>query len=406
LICDFHGFNSDAIDIGERAKNIEIKNMVVYNITDKGVSVGQQSSANISNSIFVNCNLGAGLKDSSRVTIDHCTYYGNGTSVSTYEKNAGDAGGNVVVTNSILSNTYDASFSADAMSTLKVSYSASDNDILPSGNNNIFVNPEFVNPNLFDFNLAASSACLGAAINGNMGANLNSAQKFSQLFISSIAYKSDLISDVNEFVEITNSGNSELNISGFEFTKGVTFRFPEGSKIGAGEKVYVVFNSNSDFWLNSRLSVYQWESGRLADEGEAIQLQTPQGIIVDKVHYNQNDTWPAVKIGEGISLVADNLDNHFGENWKQTKLETIVNVRDEITAKSDLRFYPNPTTGIVNISGLTLEETTFDIYNLSGILVNSVTVNSNHSIINLESLNQGVYLLRSGNLVHRVVLLK
>lgn len=62
VIHDLHGSNSDAIDIGEKAKNISIQNMVVYNITDKGVSVGQQSSVNISNSIFVNCNLGAGLK--------------------------------------------------------------------------------------------------------------------------------------------------------------------------------------------------------------------------------------------------------------------------------------------------------------------------------------------------------
>src|SRR5690606_5902986 len=115
LIRDFHGFNSDAIDIGEKAKNISIQNIVVYNITDKGVSVGQQSSVNISNSIFVNCNLGAGLKDSSLVTINHCTFYGNGTSVAAFEKNAGDAGGNGVITNSILSNTYDVSFSADSM---------------------------------------------------------------------------------------------------------------------------------------------------------------------------------------------------------------------------------------------------------------------------------------------------
>lgn len=55
VIRDLHGFNSDAIDIGEQAQNISIENMFVYNITDKGVSVGQQSSVNISNSIFVNC---------------------------------------------------------------------------------------------------------------------------------------------------------------------------------------------------------------------------------------------------------------------------------------------------------------------------------------------------------------
>jgi hypothetical protein len=292
------------------------------------------------------------------------------------------------------------------MSSLKISYSVSDNDSLPAGKNNLFVNPQFKNPNLFDFSLMANSPCLGAAAVGNMGANSFPAIKFNQLFISAIAYKSDLISEVNEFVEITNSGNSELDISGFEFTKGITFIFPEGSKIEAGEKIYLVFKANSDFWLNSGLTVFQWESGRLADEGEAIQLQTPQGIIVDKVHYMQNETWPKAGDGEGISLKSNDLDNHFGENWKQVNLKTIVNLKDEIAGDSEIRFYPNPTTGIVNISGLKMEATKLDIYNINGILVKSAVVNSSNSFINLESLNQGIYLVRSVNFVQRIVLLK
>jgi hypothetical protein len=406
VIRDFHGFNSDAIDIGEKAKNISIQNIVVYNITDKGVSVGQQSSANISNSIFVNCNLGAGLKDSSRVTIDHCTFYGNGTSVAAFEKNAGDAGGNGVITNSILSNTYETSFSVDGMSSLKISYSASDNDSLPTGKNNLLVNPQFKNPNLFDFSLMANSACLGAATDGNMGASLIPAEKYNQLFISSIAYKSDLNSDINEFVEISNAGNSELNISGFEFTKGITFRFPENTVIKAGEKIYVDFNSSSDFWLNSEQRVFQWESGRLADEGEAIQLQTPQGIIVDKVHYNLDKTWPKTGNGVGISIKAENLDNHFGENWKPVNLKTIVHTKDEVASDSEIRLFPNPTSGIVYISGLKMADTKLYIYNLNGVLVKSAVVNSNYTVINLESLTQGIYVVRCGNFVQRLVLLK
>ena len=405
-IRDLHGFNSDAIDIGEKAENISIENMVVYNITDKGVSVGQQSSVNISNSIFVNCNLGAGLKDSSRVTIDHCTYYGNGTSVAVYEKNVGDAGANVIVTNSILSNTSDASFSADAKSKLEISYSSSDNDVLPAGKNNLFVNPQFNNPNQFDFSLVATSSCLGSAINGNMGANLVPAIKFNQLFISSIAYKSDLISDVNEFVEITNSGNTDVDISGFEFTKGITFVFTEGSSIKAGDKVYVVSNASSDFWSNVGHTVFQWETGRLADEGEAIQIQTPQGIVVDKVHYNSDSTWPEVIMGEGISLNAENLDNHFGENWKTSKLNIIVKVSEPVDDYSDLRFYPNPTSGIINISGLKMEDTVLNIYNLSGVLVKSGLVNPSLSQINLSSLEQGIYIIRCGNSSHRLILMK
>jgi hypothetical protein len=289
---------------------------------------------------------------------------------------------------------------------IEISYSVSDNDILPSGKNNLFVNPQFRNPNLFDFRLAASSACLGAATDGNMGANLVSEKKFNQLFISSIAFKSNLISDVNEFIELTNSGNSNIAISGFEFTKGITFRFPENSKISAGEKVYIAYNSESDFWLNSGLAVYQWETGRLADEGEAIRFQNPQGIVVDQVFFNHDVTWPDVSPSEGISLIADNLDNHFGENWKAAKLNAIVNVTEELASDSDLKFYPNPTNGILNISGLKMEETLLNIYNLSGVLVKSGVINSNHSQINLNSLEQGIYIIRCSNSAHRVILLK
>jgi hypothetical protein len=406
VIHDFLGFNSDAVDIGEKAKNIFIENLLVYNVVDKGVSVGQQSSVKISNSVFVNCNMGAGLKDSSRVFINHCTFYGNGTSIACYEKNEGDAGGNGVVTNSILSNTYETSFSADAMSKLKFSNSLSDNDFLSDGKNNLFVNPQFQNPNVFDFRLAINSPCILSGSDGNMGANLIINETINQLYISAIAYKSDLISEVVEFIELSNSGNAGIDLSGYEFTKGITFKFPEGSAIKAGEKVYVTYNSASDFWINKKQVVYQWESGRLADEGETIQLTTPQGVIADQVFYNFDQSWPAVSNGEAITLKSEKLDNHFSENWKVSNMNTIVHAENRVTNFSNLRFFPNPTSGILNISGLEMEEELLNIYNLTGVLVKSQVVNSSHSQINIENLNPGIYIVRCGNVSQRVVLMK
>ena len=406
VIHDFLGFNSDAVDIGEKAKNISIENLLVYNVVDKGVSVGQQSSAAISNSVFVNCNMGTGLKDSSRVSIDHCTFYGNGTAVASYEKNAGDAGGNGVVTNSILSNSYESSFLTDAMSTLNFTYSVTDNDVLPVGKNNLFANPRFVNPNTFDFRLAAESPCILAGTNGNIGASLKINEKPNQLYISAIAYKSDLNSEINEFVELSNAGNTVIDLSGMEFTKGITFSFPEGSKIEPGQKVYIANTNNSDFWIKKGQTVYQWESSRLADEGEAIQLNTPEGIVVDQVFYNHDNSWPHVSDGEAISLKAGNLDNHFGENWQVADLNILVNNKNEVGGKPELSFYPNPTTGIVNISGLENEEIQLNVYNITGVLIKSQVINSNHSQINLSDCKQGIYLLRYGNSTERIAVVK
>lgn len=404
-IRDFQGLNSDAIDIGEQAQNISIENIVVYNITDKGVSVGQQSSGAIKNSIFVNCNLGVALKDSSYVTIDRCTFYGNGTSVACFEKNAGDAGGNAVVTNTIFSNAYDASYSCDNKSTFKISYSASDNDVLPDRNNNLFTNPRFINPNLFDFELAVSSPCISTGTNGNMGATPLAESGENNIFISGIAYKTDVNPEVNEFVELSNSGNTDIDISGFEFTKGITFQFPEGTKIKAGGKVYVAYDSGLNYWLHRGQLVFSWESGRLADEGEIVRITTPQGIVIDQVQYNIDTTWPEISDGEGLTLKSDNLDNHFGENWEKADLSYLVRI-DEITDKSDLRIYPNPTNGIIYFTGLQMEEMKVDIFNLTGVKVLSQYVSSNRSTINLSDLKQGIYIVRSSTFSQRLILLK
>jgi hypothetical protein len=153
--------------------------------------------------------------------------------------------------------------------------------------------------------------------------------------------------------------------------------------------------------------VYQWESGRLADEGEKIQLVNKYGKVIDQVIYNNKAPWPVPQNAQqGITLTSFDVDNHFGENWKASTLNMIVNIKDALAGYTDLRIYPNPTSGIVNISGLEMKETLLNVYNLTGILVKSEMVNSTHSQINLESLNQGIYIVRCGNVSQQLVLLK
>ena len=62
--------------------------------------------------------------------------------------------------------------------------------------------------------------------------------------------------------------------------------------------------------------------------------------------------------------------------------------------------------GIINISGLATEESVLYIYNLTGVMVKSQTVNSNHSQVNIASLEQGIYVVRFGKTSERIVLIK
>ena len=128
---DFLGFNSDGIDIGEGCKHIEIDSVIIYNIADKGISVGQKSSVNIKNALIFNTGIGVAVKDSSWAVITNSTFYNNRKGVASYEKNPGIGGGNIVVNYCIISNAVNTSFFVDKFSNFDISNSISDTNLMP-----------------------------------------------------------------------------------------------------------------------------------------------------------------------------------------------------------------------------------------------------------------------------------
>ncbi|MFA9389687.1 MAG: lamin tail domain-containing protein [Prolixibacteraceae bacterium] len=407
IIRDFFGINNDAIDLGEKASNIVLEGLFVHDITDKGVSVGQWSSATIRNSLFTNCNMGVGVKDSSNVKIDHCTFYGVGLPIHTYEKIAGRAGGNVVVTNSILSNSYEASYLCDEFSSIDISFSASDNDRLPDNRKNIFVNPLFTNPTYFDFSLQANSPCINAGSIGNIGSGLSDTGIEPEILISDIAYFTEAGAEDLEFVGLYNPGNSSVDVSRYVFQSGINFTFPDGANIRSKEKIYVTSNSASSFWDNKGAKVYQWESGRLDDKGEDIQLTNEVLTMIDEVDYNNKAPWPLpAHAFQAISLSQFDVDNHFGENWVLKTYDDIVSIEDLSLETEQFEMYPNPATGIVFIQGNDIEGKMLTIYNLSGVTVQSQMLNASQSNFSITNLTPGMYLVRCGQITQRLMVLK
>jgi hypothetical protein len=394
---DMEGYNSDAVDLGDHAKNVIIDSILVYNFQDKGVSIGQQSSTKITNSVFINCGMGAGMKDSSSVKIDHCTYFGNFYALANYQKHPGDAGSNLVVTNTILSNSYELGYFNDEYSAIHISNSLDDTEKLPSGNNNIHKNPLFTNPTVYDFSLLSGSPILNAGTDGTtIGANLTLPKLPVSVMIADIAYYTESGSDNPEFIGLYNPGDSRINLDSCSFTQGFTFMFPTGASIGPKEKIYIASNSASSFWQGRGAIVYQWESGHLADEGESIRLVNKEGKVIDQVIYNNKAPWPLPNnSSEGISLIGYNVDNHFGENWQLQSIGIIVGNPELVTERS-FSVYPNPSSGIITISGIEESDSAIDIYNMQGNKVRKVNLTQGKNTINLSGLSNGVYLLRSG----------
>ena len=86
-IYNFYGVNSDAIDLGEGSHDILIENNTIYNICDKGVSIGNGSTAIIKRNLIANCGQGIGIKDfGSYGYIEHNTFYANQYGIAMFRK--------------------------------------------------------------------------------------------------------------------------------------------------------------------------------------------------------------------------------------------------------------------------------------------------------------------------------
>lgn len=369
VIHDFRGDNCDGLDIGEECHNLLIEHNFIYHCFDKGISVGQQSSATIRNNTIAYTYYGIALKDRSPATVDHCTFFGTQKGVAAYEKNAGYLGGNGIISNCIASNILTASYTADGYSSLQLSNCFSDPDTV-AGTNNLVGDPIFKNPTLYDFNLQTGSPCIDAGANGtNLGPDvLPHYSGQPRLMLSEILYFDTLVT-TGEFLEILNPGTEAVNLEGYTLSEAVTYTFPAGAVIAPGERIVVAKDASA--FNGSSFQVFEWTDGKLKDEGETILLFDASGILSDFVRYDNHAPWPerADLNGKSLELVSESLDNHFASSWKPSSAiggtpgGAPISVGTHTPVElMQMTVFPNPAVDRIGIAMKGVQETGMQVW--------------------------------------------
>jgi hypothetical protein len=321
-IYNFYGFNSDAIDLGENSQDILIENNIIYNINDKGISIGNGSTGILKRNVIVNCGQGVGIKDfDSHGYVEHCTFYGNKYGIACFVKNIGEGGGNADVVNSILASSSICVYLVDTQSSLNISYSMSDRFELP-GLYNSTADPGFIN-NLL---LSADSYAINK---GNptfppdpdgslpdLGAYPFDPLNPYNLVINEIHYN-PVEGESFEFVEILNAGSSTIHLNNYKLTGSIQFTFPDES-IESNEIIVI---AKTEFeYLFADIREFQWDTGTLPDgEGELI-LLNDKGDTLDFVNYNSRYFWPREPDGMGPSLELHHpsMENMASNSWRSS----------------------------------------------------------------------------------------
>ena len=386
-IHSFYGLNSDGIDLGEESNDVLIEGCLIHHCTDKGISIGQSSTATIQDNIISQCALGVAIKDLGVADLDHMTFYGNQIAVSAYEKNPGLGGGTALVSRSLLSNSSGSPVFSDSLSVIQVEDSYYDTDTL-TGANVSWANAHFSSPTAFDFTLLEASPAIAASADGSdWGSESHLFSGPRDLMISEIGYAG--LEDSNkEWLRLLNAGNESIDLSGYSVSDGIYITIPEGSILEAGASLLLV--SDLTFFDNTTDQLLQWESGQLSNEGERIILMNASGVVIDHVRYKTSAPWPVPVLGlESLQLVSVDLDNHFGSSWVLNELQ--IGIEESLSSHS-IRLYPNPSNSVLTIeSDLGIEM--LQAFNSMGQKIGTWSSLSKRMVLDVSSWSDGSYII-------------
>jgi hypothetical protein len=225
------------------------------------------------------------------------------------------------------------------------------------------------------------------------------------LVISKINYNplvdDDQDSSDFEFIEITNNGSSEIDLTGIYFGGlGITYQFPQDVTVSSNGKIYLSNNNDS---FNSRYGFDSFDefSRSLSNDGEDITLLDAYGNIIDTVTYNDVLPWPEEADGEGsfLSLIGLDLDNSLASSWVAVSDNSQALSINYLNNLSHISLYPNPVENLLIIQSNTGSINKIEIFNIEGQRILEYSSDRQRVEIDLMKIPSGLYFAKisSGN---------
>ena len=166
------------------------------------------------------------------------------------------------------------------------------------------------------------------------------AQNSQLIVITEIMYNPAGTGREGEYIEIHNASPAPVDLSGWYFSRGIQFQFPDGFFMEDGD--YVVVCADQEL-IRARYNIENtlgdWGTGNcddnpgdlddgsgcaLANGGEAVELSEQNGVVHCRVRYDDRGKWPVSGDGLGHSI---GLDDPYDEpddpdNWETDGLLT------------------------------------------------------------------------------------
>lgn len=135
--------------------------------------------------------------------------------------------------------------------------------------------------------------------------------------INEIMYQSFTEREEDEYVELYNRGDSPVDLTGWAFTQGIEFEFPEGTKLAPDSYLVVAKDQKAIAGLYKIDNCIGDYKKQLNNDRDRIVLADALGNTVDEVTYYDSGRWPEWANGGGSSLelVDPRQENDHPSAW-------------------------------------------------------------------------------------------
>ncbi|MBZ0257628.1 lamin tail domain-containing protein, partial [bacterium] len=122
----------------------------------------------------------------------------------------------------------------------------------------------------------------------------------------------------DEYIELYNSADVAVDLSGWAFTDGIDYLFPQGASIAAGE--YLILSPSPESFAQTYgfQATFGPYSGRLSNDGEKLELTRFDGAVADTFTYHDELGWPEIADGFGPSIerIHPDMDPDYPDSWR------------------------------------------------------------------------------------------
>jgi len=221
----------------------------------------------------------------------------------------------------------------------------------------------------------------------------NSAIVIGDIVINELMYDPISGNDDDQYIELYNKGTNTINLSGWEFTAGVTFTFPPDVTLASNGYLVVARNLTNLLAkypnLNTANTVGNY-GGKLSHKGERVALSQPESyfgtntifVEEDEVTYGTGGRWGEWSSGGGSSLeLIDPHSNHrLAANWAdsdETQKSVWVNIENTGVLDNGANYDPSidyAQIGLLDVGECLVDDIEVD-YNESNYVSNGTFEN-------------------------------